>query len=67
MLFKLTYLHLVIVFVKSMLWFGHALRAVLNTVTSVSRLIVEKSVEVNDTTYTEVICGAMDNAVIYCP
>lgn len=67
MLFKLTNLLLVIVFVKSMLWFCHALRSVLNTITSVSRLIVEKSVDMNDTTYTEVICGAMYNAVIYCP
>lgn len=50
-----------------MLWFCHALRSVLNTITSVSRLIVEKSVDMNDTTYTEVICGAMYNAVIYCP
>lgn len=53
LLFKLTNLRLVIVFVKSMLWVIHALRLVLNTVTSVSRLIVEKNVDVNDTTCTE--------------
>lgn len=67
LLLKRTNLHVVIVFVKSVLWFGHALGSVLNTVTSVSSLIVEKRVDMNDNTYTEVIWGAMYNAVIYCP
>lgn len=67
MLFKPTNLYFVIVFVKSMLWFERALRSVLNTITSVSRLIVEKRADVNDTTYTEVICRDVYNAVIYHP